>query len=35
MYKAEEMAGGELKLDVGEDLEKFNEKWETIRFTAD
>ena len=24
-----------LKLDVGEDLEKFNEKWETIRFTAD
>ena len=35
MYKAEEMAGGELKLDVGEALEKFNEKWETIRFTAD
>ena len=35
MYKAEEMSGGELKLDVGADLEKFNEKWETIRFTAD
>ncbi len=35
MYKAEDMSKGELKLDVGEDLEKFNEKWETIRFTAD
>lgn len=35
MYKAEDMNNGELKLDVGEDLEKFNEKWETIRFTAD
>ena len=35
MYKAEDMNKGELKLDVGEDLEKFNEKWETIRFTAE
>lgn len=35
MYKAEDMGKGELKLDVGEDLEKFNEKWESIRFTAD
>lgn len=35
MYKAEDMGNGELKLDVGEDLEKFNEKWEAIRFTAD
>ena len=35
MYKAEDMNKGELKLDVGEDLETFNEMWETIRFTAD
>ena len=35
MYKAEEMENCELKLDIGEDLEKFNEKWETIRFTAE
>lgn len=35
MYKAEEMNNGELKLDIGEDLEKFNDQWETIRFTAE
>jgi len=35
MYKAEEMENCELKLDVGEDLEKYNECWESIRFTAD
>ena len=33
MYKAEEMFGGELKNDVGEDLEKYNELWQEIRFT--
>ena len=35
MYKAEEMENCELKLDVGEDLETFNEYWESIRFSAD
>ena len=35
MYKAEEMEPCELKLDVGEDLETFNEYWESIRFSAD
>ena len=35
MYKAEEMESCELKLDVGEDLETFNEYWESIRFSAD
>ena len=35
MYKAEEMENCELKLDVGEDLETFNEFWESIRFSAD
>ena len=33
MYKAEDMQRGELKLDIGENLEKFNDKWEIIRFT--
>lgn len=35
MYKAEEMNGCELKLDVGENLEKYNNLWQDIRFTAD
>ena len=35
MYKAEDMNKGELKLDIGEDLELYNEKWQTIRYTAD
>ena len=35
MYKAEQMKNGELKLDVGADLEKFNELWQDIRFSAD
>ena len=35
MYKAEEMNGCELKLDVGEGLEKYNNLWQDIRFTAD
>ena len=29
------MKNGELKLDVGADLEKFNELWQDIRFSAD
>lgn len=32
MYKAEEMENCELKNDLGEDLEKYNKYWETIRF---
>lgn len=35
MYKAEEMANCELKLDVAEGLEKYNELWQDIRFTSD
>jgi spermidine/putrescine transport system substrate-binding protein len=35
MYKAEEMKNCELKMDVGEGLEKYNELWQDIRFTAD
>ncbi|HAH63416.1 MAG TPA: spermidine/putrescine ABC transporter substrate-binding protein [Treponema sp.] len=35
MYKAEEMNNCELKMDVGEGLEKYNELWQDIRFTAD
>ena len=35
MYKAEDMNKGELKLDIGEDLELYNEKWQTIRYTAE
>ncbi|MBP3709922.1 MAG: extracellular solute-binding protein [Treponema sp.] len=35
MYKAEEMEHCELKLDVAEGLEKYNELWQEIRFTAD
>ncbi len=34
MYKSEDMKNGELKLDIAENLETFNEKWESIRFTA-
>lgn len=33
MYHSEDMKKGELKLDIGADLEKFNDKWEAIRFT--
>lgn len=32
MYHAEEMEKCELKLDIGEDLEKYNEVWQDIRF---
>lgn len=32
MYEAEEMANCELKMDVGEALEKYNRLWEEIRF---
>jgi spermidine/putrescine transport system substrate-binding protein len=35
MYKAEEMNSCELKMDVGEGLEKYNNLWQDIRFTAD
>ena len=35
MYQADQMKNGELKLDVGADLEKFNELWQDIRFSAD
>lgn len=34
MYKAEEMANCELKEDLGEGLEKYNEYWQEIRFEA-
>ena len=33
MYKSEDMNKGELKLDIGANLEKFNDNWEIIRFT--
>ena len=33
MYHSKDLARGELKLDIGADLEKFNEQWENIRFT--
>jgi spermidine/putrescine transport system substrate-binding protein len=32
MYSADEMKNCELKLDLGEDLEKFNDVWQDIRF---
>ena len=32
MYKAEEMSNCELKNDLGEGLEKYNEYWQNIRF---
>ncbi len=35
MYKAEEMENCELKMDLGEDLETYNEFWQEIRFAAD
>jgi spermidine/putrescine transport system substrate-binding protein len=35
IYKAEEMENCELKLDLGEDLEKFNDLWQKIRFSAE
>ncbi len=35
MYKADEMKNCELKMDVGEGLAKYNDMWESIRFTAD
>ncbi|MDE5898384.1 MAG: extracellular solute-binding protein [Treponemataceae bacterium] len=35
MYPAEEMENCELKLDIGEGLEKYNAIWQDIRFTAD
>jgi len=35
MYRAEEMENCELKLDLGEGLEKYNELWQDIRFSAD
>jgi spermidine/putrescine transport system substrate-binding protein len=35
MYNAEEMENCELKMDVGSGLEKYNNLWENIRFTAD
>lgn len=35
MYKAEEMEKCELKLDIGEDLEKYNDLWQKIRFSAE
>ncbi|MBQ9239109.1 MAG: extracellular solute-binding protein [Treponema sp.] len=34
MYRAEEMDGCELKLDLGEDLQKYNALWQHIRFSA-
>ena len=34
MYKAEEMANCELKEDVAEGLEKYNNIWQEIRFEA-
>ena len=34
MYTTQAMHNGELKKDIGADLEKFNEKWENIRFTS-
>ena len=34
MYSADNMERGELKLDIGADLEKYNENWEIIRFTT-
>ncbi|MBQ9630925.1 MAG: ABC transporter substrate-binding protein, partial [Treponema sp.] len=35
LYKAEEMENCELKLDIGEGLDLYNELWQEIRFTAD
>ncbi len=35
MYRAEEMENCELKLDIGSGLEKYNDLWQSIRFTAD
>ena len=35
MYKAEEMDTCELKDDLGEGLEKYNNIWQEIRFTAE
>ena len=35
MYQADEMKNCELKMDVAEGLEKYNELWQDIRFTAD
>ena len=35
MYSADELNNCELKLDVAEGLEKYNEIWQDIRFSAD
>ncbi|MGP1458459.1 MAG: extracellular solute-binding protein [Treponema sp.] len=35
MYRAEELENCELKTDLGEGLEKYNELWQDIRFSAD
>lgn len=35
MYSASQMANCELKNDLGEGLDKYNELWQTIRFTSD
>ena len=35
LYRSEEMERCELKLDIGADLEKYNELWQDIRFSAD
>ncbi len=32
MYEAEQMANCTLKIDLGENLDKFNERWQEIRF---
>ena len=34
MYTTEETAHCELKLDIGENLEKYDELWQKIRFSA-
>ncbi len=33
MYEASQMNNCELKVDLGEDLDKYNERWQRIRFT--
>ena len=33
MYEADQMSNCVLKEDLGEDLDKYNELWQEIRFT--
>ncbi len=33
MYEASQMNNCELKIDLGEGLDKYNERWQRIRFT--